>query len=37
MLVGSGTGLLLVICPCTVVIPLFEAGGTRFRGLLVIA
>ena len=37
MLVGSGTGLLLVICPCTVVIPLFDAGGTRFRGLLVIA
>jgi len=35
MLVGSGTGL-LVICPWTVVIPLFEAGGTRFSGLLVI-
>ena len=32
MLVGSGT---LVICPCTVVIPLLEAGGTRFSGLLV--
>src|SRR5215217_2788661 len=36
MLVGSGTGL-LVICPCTVVIPLFDAGGTRFSGLLVMA
>src|SRR6478672_11901672 len=35
MLVGSGT-VLLVICPWTVVIPLFEAGGTRFSGLLVI-
>lgn len=34
MLVGSGTGL-LVICPWTVVIPLFDAGGTRFSGLLV--
>ena len=34
MLVGSGTGL-LVINPWTVVIPLFDAGGTRFRGLLV--
>lgn len=34
MLVGSGMGL-PVICPCTVVIPLFEAGGTRFSGLLV--
>ena len=33
-LAGSGTGV-LVICPCTVVIPLFEAGGTRFSGLLV--
>ena len=31
---GSGTGL-LVICPWTVVIPLFDAGGTRFSGLLV--
>src|SRR5678815_1526281 len=37
MLAGSGTAGLLVICPCTVVIPLFEAGGTRFSGLLVIA
>ena len=37
MLAGSGTGLLLVICPWTVVIPLFEAGGTRFSGLLVMA
>ncbi len=36
MLAGSGTGA-LVICPCTVVIPLLEAGGTRFSGLLVIA
>lgn len=36
MLVGSGMGL-PVICPWTVVIPLFEAGGTRFSGLLVIA
>ena len=35
MLVGSGMGL-PVICPWTVVIPLFEAGGTRFSGLLVI-
>jgi hypothetical protein len=34
MLVGSGMGL-PVICPCTVVMPLFEAGGTRFSGLLV--
>ena len=34
MLAGSGTGL-LVICPCTVVIPLFDAGGTKFNGLLV--
>jgi hypothetical protein len=34
MLAGSGTGL-PVICPCTVVIPLLEAGGTRFSGLLV--
>ena len=34
MVAGSGTGL-LVICPWTVVIPLFEAGGTRFSGLLV--
>jgi hypothetical protein len=34
MLVGSGTAL-PVICPCTVVIPLFDAGGTRFSGLLV--
>jgi len=25
-----------VICPWTVVIPLFDAGGTRFNGLLVI-
>ena len=33
---GSGTGL-LVICPWTVVIPLFDAGGTRFSGLLVMA
>jgi hypothetical protein len=32
MLVGSGT---LVICPWTVVIPLFDAGGTRFNGLFV--
>ena len=36
MLAGSGMGA-LVICPCTVVIPLFDAGGTRFSGLLVIA
>lgn len=35
MVVGSGTGL-PVICPWTVVIPLFDAGGTRFKGLLVI-
>jgi hypothetical protein len=35
MLVGSGTAL-PVICPWTVVIPLFDAGGTRFNGLLVI-
>jgi hypothetical protein len=35
IVVGSGMGL-LVICPWTVVIPLFEAGGTRFSGLLVI-
>lgn len=35
MLVGSGTAL-PVICPWTVVIPLFDAGGTRFSGLLVI-
>jgi len=34
MLAGSGTAL-LAICPWTVVIPLFEAGGTRFNGLLV--
>ena len=34
ILAGSGTGL-LVICPWTVVIPLFDAGGTRFKGLLV--
>jgi hypothetical protein len=34
MLVGSGMAL-PVICPCTVVMPLFEAGGTRFSGLLV--
>jgi len=34
MLAGSGIGL-PVICPCTVVIPLLEAGGTRFSGLLV--
>ena len=34
MVVGSGIGL-LVICPWTVVIPLFDAGGTRFSGLLV--
>ena len=34
ILVGSGTAL-PVICPCTVVIPLFDAGGTRFSGLLV--
>src|SRR5215217_4467191 len=36
MLVGSGTGA-PVICPCTVVIPLLDAGGTRFSGLLVMA
>jgi|SRR5262245_24035189 len=36
MLAGSGTGA-LVICPWTVVIPLFDAGGTRFNGLLVMA
>ena len=35
MLAGSGTAL-PVICPCTVVMPLFEAGGTRFSGLFVI-
>lgn len=34
MVAGSGTGL-VVINPWTVVIPLFEAGGTRFNGLLV--
>jgi hypothetical protein len=34
MLAGSGTGA-PVICPWTVVIPLFDAGGTRFKGLLV--
>ena len=34
ILVGSGT-VLVVICPWTVVIPLFDAGGTRFNGLLV--
>jgi hypothetical protein len=34
MLVGSGTGL-PVICPWTVVIPLLDEGGTRFKGLLV--
>jgi len=34
MLVGSGTGL-PVIWPWTVVTPLFESGGTRFSGLLV--
>src|SRR6185295_15555714 len=34
MLAGSGT-VLVVICPWTVVIPLFDAGGTRFNGLLV--
>jgi hypothetical protein len=34
MLAGSGTAL-PVICPWTVVIPLFDAGGTRFNGLLV--
>ena len=28
---------MLVICPWTVVIPLFDAGGTRFSGLLVTA
>ena len=36
MLAGSGTAL-VVICPWTVVIPLFDAGGTRFSGLLVMA
>lgn len=36
MVAGSGTAL-PVICPWTVVIPLFEAGGTRFNGLLVMA
>ena len=36
MLAGSGTAL-PVICPWTVVIPLFDAGGTRFNGLLVMA
>lgn len=36
ILVGSGTAL-PVICPCTVVIPLFDAGGTRFNGVLVMA
>ena len=36
ILVGSGTAL-PVICPCTVVIPLFDAGGTRVKGLLVMA
>ena len=35
ILAGSGTAL-PVICPWTVVIPLFDAGGTRFNGLLVI-
>lgn len=34
MLAGSGTAL-PVICPWTVVIPLLEAGGTRFSGLFV--
>ena len=34
MLVGSGTAL-PVTNPWTVVIPLLEAGGTRFSGLLV--
>jgi hypothetical protein len=34
IVVGSGTAL-VVIWPCTVVIPLFEAGGTRFSGLFV--
>jgi hypothetical protein len=34
MLAGSGTAA-LAICPCTVVIPLLEAGGTRFSGLFV--
>jgi len=38
MLVGSGTAAALPVTnPCTVVIPLLEAGGTRFSGLLVIA
>ena len=36
MLVGSGMAL-PVICPWTVVIPLFDAGGTRFSGLFVMA
>ena len=36
ILVGSGTAL-PVICPWTVVMPLFDAGGTRFSGLFVIA
>lgn len=31
----AGSGMALVICPCTVVMPLLEAGGTRFKGLLV--
>ena len=37
MLAGSGTAVegVEVICPCTVVMPLFDAGGTRFNGLLV--
>jgi hypothetical protein len=35
ILAGSGTEL--VICPWTVVIPLLDAGGTRFNGLLVMA
>lgn len=34
MLVGSGIAL-PVISPWTVVMPLLEAGGTRFKGLLV--
>ena len=34
MLAGSGTAL-PVTCPCTVVIPLLEAGGTRFSGVFV--
>ena len=36
MLVGSGT-VDEVICPWTVVMPLLDAGGTRFSGLFVIA